>query len=74
MQIANQTNGKLFRIKNLIPEDSFIANTNEVWLLDVSKPHSVFPVDENQKNIKRIAISLQSSKYSFSDVKNLIKA
>jgi hypothetical protein len=74
MQIDNQTNGKLFRIKNLIPEDSFIANTNEVWLLDVSKPHSVFPVDENQKNIKRIAICLQSSKYSFSDVKNLIEA
>jgi hypothetical protein len=72
LQIENQTNGKLFRLSNLTLEDSFVAKLNEVWLLDVTKPHSVYPIDENTKTVKRVAICLQSSKYSYDDVKRLI--
>lgn len=72
LQIENQTNGKLFRLNNLTLENSFVAKPNEIWLLDVTKPHSVFPIDENTKTVKRVAICLQSSKHSFDDVKRLI--
>jgi hypothetical protein len=43
---------------NLTEVDSFIANDNEVWILNISKPHSVLPI--NKKSSERTAICLQT--------------
>lgn len=40
-QLVNQTNGKIFPYEALQYENSFYAEENDIWLLDVSKPHSV---------------------------------
>ena len=45
-------------ISNLKEEDSFVAKKNEVWILDVSKPHSVISINNVFEN--RIAICLQT--------------
>jgi hypothetical protein len=72
-QIENQTNGKLFRPEGLTKTDSFIAKPNEVWLLDVTIPHGVFPVNNTNEPITRTALCLQSTKYTFNEVKKFIK-
>jgi hypothetical protein len=72
-QLENQKNGRLFDPKNLKLEDSFVAREGEVWLLNVTTPHSVYPIEKSQRHVQRTAISLQTSKYSFDDIKELIE-
>lgn len=73
IKIKNQSNGKIFNLNNLIKQDNFIAKNNEVWLLDVTKPHSVHPINENENFFIRTAIVLQSSKYPFDTIKEMLK-
>jgi hypothetical protein len=68
-QIKNQTNGKIFNKDNLILTDSFYAKKGEVFLLDVTKPHAV----EAKFPKHRFALSIQTSKFSFNDVKEMLK-
>ena len=69
MQIANQTNGKLFELDSLKVIGDFVAKKDEAWLLDVSIPHSVtsitFPIN-------RIAVCLQSNKHDMAAVKEML--
>lgn len=68
-QIKNQTNGYIFDRNDLILENYFIAGNNESFLLDVSKPHAILA---NKNSINRTAITLQSKKYFFKDVCNML--
>ena len=71
-KLNNQTNGRLFNKEELLPVNSFIANKDEAWLLDVTKPHSVNTVD-HRFVVKRKAIVLQSRYYNYEQVKEMLK-
>lgn len=70
-QIENQTTGYLFKIEDLEEVDNFIAKPGEIWVLDVSKPHSVLPSAVGP--IDRVALCLQSSKFNFDETIELLK-
>jgi hypothetical protein len=55
-QIPNQTNGVMFDIKDLEPTDQFVANSGDIYVLDVTKPHSVI----SRSNTDRIAVGLST--------------
>jgi hypothetical protein len=66
VKMTTQTTGRTYKEENLEHTGSFIAESGDAWLLDVSSPHSVknlgiSPVD-------RIALVLQSSNYTFDQV------
>ena len=73
IQIPNQTNGRVFDKEQLSQYDSFIAQTDEAWLLDVTNPHSVTSNKIDNTPIDRTAIVLQSKCYSFEQVKEMLK-
>jgi hypothetical protein len=67
IQIENQTNGCIFNEEDLIwNHDCFIAEPGEAWVLDVTKPHSVMPIDPG--NPERIAITLATRSFTFDEV------
>ena len=59
-QVKNQTTGHLFSAQDLNVEDKFEATPGELWILDVSKPHTVQPLRNGPVN--RDVLCLQSSK------------
>jgi len=69
-KLTMQTTGRIYRGEDLTPTDSFVAQSGETWILDVSKPHSVKPLS---KFDKRLAITLSSMKYNFNDVCNMLR-
>lgn len=73
IQIPNQTNGRVFDVRQLSKYDSFIAQADEAWLLDVTHPHSVTSNKIDNTPVKRTAIVLQSKYYSFEQVKEMLK-
>jgi hypothetical protein len=70
-QLENQTTGYLFNESDLIESQKFVAKPNEIWLLDVSKPHSVVSSKSNFK--ERKAICLQSRVHNFNRVIEMLK-
>ena len=70
-QIENQTNGAIFDQTCLTFVDEFVAKPNEVWLLDVTVPHSVISIEKN--SVKRLAMCLQSKTMSFESVMSILK-
>lgn len=70
-QIKNQTHGYLFKLDELETTNSFIAEPNDAYLLDVSKPHSVIPLEIT--NMYRSAIALQTNKFTFDEVLEMLK-
>jgi len=62
--------GLTFDEKDLNPTKSFIAEENDVWLLDVTKPHAVKPLGENTE---RIAITVASLIYDYNLVCKMLK-
>jgi hypothetical protein len=69
-KIKNQNNGRLFDKDELECIGNFKANSNDMWMLDVSKIHSV----EAPINELRIAYCFQSNKITYSDIiKNVDK-
>ena len=56
MQVEGQAEGYVFNEPDLILKDTFVSNDNEVWILDVSKIHSV----NNPNGTERIAYSLSN--------------
>jgi len=56
-------------VNNLKEEGSFVARDGEIWMLDVSKPHGVIPLDNNFD--ERTAICLQTT-LSFQTVLNFL--
>ena len=68
-QSTNQTNGKIFDLASLKVIGEFVAEQDEVWLLDVSIPHSV---TSTKSTTNRIAVCLQSKKHNISKVKEML--
>jgi hypothetical protein len=60
---ANQTNGRFYSLNDLNKEESFIAKNNDVYILNVTKPHGVISLENTGKN--RTALCLQSPFLSF---------
>jgi hypothetical protein len=71
-QVENQTTGYLFAPEDLEPAGQFEAKPGEVWLLNVSKPHSVLPL--TTAPLDRVALCLQSRKFNFEETIELLKA
>ena len=59
-QIKNQTNGCIYNLDDLIETESFIAKPGDVYILNVSKVHSVIPLDSTEINRKAICFSTDS--------------
>ena len=70
-QIENQTTGFLFKPEDLETTDNFVAEPNDAYLLNVSQPHAVIP--QGASDIHRTAIVLQSGKFSFEEVIEMLK-
>lgn len=68
-QVVNQTDGFIFDENDLEKTNSFVAKTNEAWLLDVSKPHSVIPQAEFSD---RMAVAIGST-LEYDAVYNILK-
>lgn len=64
--------GRLFSKSHLNSIGSFVAQKNEAWILDVTKPHSVYPCVAGEK-INRLAIALQTSIHSYEQVVVMLK-
>ena len=56
-QIDNQTDGYVYNPDDLIETDSFIAKPGDIYILNVSKVHSVIPLDNQEINRKAICFS-----------------
>jgi hypothetical protein len=69
-QIKNQTNGRIFQLSDLVPFDSFVAEDNEAYLLDVTNPHSVMYKKTPQN---RIAFVLQTPHFSYEEVCSMLE-
>lgn len=68
-QVNNQTDGHIIDIIDLDATESFCAEPNTAWLLDVTQPHAVIP---KGKFSERRAIVL-SSKLPYSEVADLLR-
>ena len=69
-QITNQTDGYLFDKEDLIINSNFMAEKNDVYILDVTKPHSVVPQGPFEE---RVIIQLGTSIYNFKEVCDMLK-
>jgi hypothetical protein len=69
-QINNQADGFMFLEADLKPIDRFIASPSEAWVLNVKKPHSVFPLSVM---LERRAITLGTKKFTFDEVCEMLK-
>jgi hypothetical protein len=70
-KLAMQTNGRIYLMGDLTPEKSFVAKDNEVWILDVTKPHSVIALETTDKD--RTAFCLQSEIVSYEDTVKMFR-
>ena len=69
-QLDNQTNGYLYDLNDLELGPSFNAKPGDIYILDVTKVHSVIPIDE--RKIKRKALCLASRFLDFNQVQELL--
>jgi len=70
VKMTTQTTGRTFAEESLEHAGSFIAESGDAWLLDVSSPHSVKNI--GLKPVDRIALVLQSYKYNFSQLYDML--
>lgn len=69
-KIKNQSNGSIFDESCLNLVSEFKAEINDIWLLDVTVPHSVHSLTNS---IDRLAISFQTTKYTFKEVYKMLQ-
>ena len=69
-KIDNQTDGCVYDLKDLEVGPSFIARPGDIYILDVSKVHSVMPLGEEK--VKRKAFCLSSSQLKFKELVNIM--
>ena len=69
-KIANQTDGAIFHEGHLKKSVRFMAHPGDAYLLDVSKPHSVYPMEAGLPDRK--AICLQILYKSFDEAVELL--
>lgn len=65
-KMTTQTTGRTFSEEKLEHTGSFVAESGDAWLLDVSSPHSVKNLSTGV--VDRVALVLQSSNYNFEQV------
>lgn len=70
-KIANQTDGAIFHEGHLKKSVRFMAHPGDAYLLDVSKPHSVYPMEAGLPDRK--AICLQILYKSFDEAVEMLK-
>ena len=68
-QIDNQTDGYVYNPDDLIETDSFIAKPGDIYILNVSKVHSVIPLDDQE--INRKAICFSTNTLDFNEVQKM---
>jgi hypothetical protein len=68
---TNQTTGRTFKEEDLNFSCSFVAEKDDVYILNVSMPHSVMYLDKPP--VDRIALTLQSEKYSFNEICEMLR-
>lgn len=69
-KLQHQSNGEIFDINDLEEIDSFVAEEGDVYLMDVTLPHSVIPLTSDEVN--RIAIKIQSLSYTYDETVKMI--
>jgi len=69
-QIKNQTDGKIYTLDELTLGPSFMAFPGDVYLLNVSKVHSVIPLDD--RSVKRAAVCLSFPDLNFNEMQKII--
>lgn len=70
-QLENQTNGRIFDLLSVDFVNEFKAEVNDVYLLDVSKPHAV--ISPTGIYNERIALCIQSERHDFAAVKEMLR-
>lgn len=70
-QLENQTNGRIFDLLSVDFVDEFKAEANDVYLLDVSKPHAV--VSPTGIYNERIALCIQTFRHDFAAVTEMLR-
>ena len=69
-KIKNQTDGNVYELSDLDMGPSFMAQPGDVYLLNVSKPHSVSPPTDEAT--LRTAFCLSTNKFTFSEVAKML--
>lgn len=70
-QIENQTDGMLYPREEVVETESFKAEPGDVYLLNVKKPHAVFP-PTLEESFLRFAFCLGSLELNYEEVKQLL--
>lgn len=70
VKIENQTNGCIYKKEQLKQIASFVAKPMEVWILDVTKIHSV---ETPKESVIRKAITLHTQKHTYLNVCEMLK-
>jgi hypothetical protein len=68
-KVIGQTNGAVYNESNLILNKKFIAETGDIWILDITQIHSVVCL----KKEKRVAYNLSSNVLSYDDTLEILK-
>lgn len=71
VKMTTQTTGRTFKEDDLELTGSFIAESGDAWLLNVSNPHSVKNI--GTEPVDRIALVLQSYKYNFDQILDMLR-
>ena len=71
-QIESQTDGNCYSLDDLEVGPSFIAQPGDVYLLNVKKPHAVYPFTADKILINRSALNLSTSKLTFEETKGIV--
>ena len=71
-RLVNQTNGCFFNQEHIKYQDSFIANDNDIYILDVTKIHDVRKIDFETNNV-RTALVISSSTISFEETLDILR-
>ena len=70
LKIENQTDGNIYKLEDLEMGPSFLAQPGDVYLLNVSKPHSVAPPTDDK--VLRTAFCLSTNKFTFEEVSEML--
>lgn len=68
-QVMNQIDGFIFEESDLEKTGNFIAEKYDVYVLDVSQPHSVYSIGELKE---RLGLSLATNTYTYEQVCNML--
>jgi len=71
-KMKNQTDGNIYKLEDLKMGPSFLAKPGDVYLLNVSKPHSVAPCTDDK--ILRTAFCLSTNNFIFDEVEKILAA